>query len=114
MSYIQVEIGGKLRGLKFNNFGLEQMYKALEGNSVIAFSYALIWGGLEGNRYVKREEADYSFENVCDWVDALPAKTQTIESVTKVMTETQNYKDLIKAGEEVVKKKVRKKPVLKT
>lgn len=118
MSYIQIEIGGKLRGLKFNQLALE-VVSTHSGETTTGFMYALIYGGLKGNSYVKREEPDYSFEDVCDWVDAMhrETKTKTIEEVTKVMTETQIYKDLIQTGEDIQetdKKKVLKKSALKT
>lgn len=102
MSYIKVSLGGQERGLKFNNFGIEKLSEKMAGNSALAFTYAMFWGGLQGNSYAKEQDVDYTFENVIDWVDAIPKgeKAKVIESVTNVLTEAQNYKDLIAAGTE--------------
>lgn len=100
MNYIKINLGGKDRGLKFNNYGIEKLSEKMSGNSAIAFTYAMIWGGLIGNSFAKEEDVDYSFSDVIDWIDAIPKdeKVTIIESVTKVLTESQNYKDLIAAG----------------
>ena len=100
MNYIKVNLGGQERGLKFNNYAIERLSEKMAGNSAIAFTYAMFWGGLQGNSYAKEQDVDYSFEDVIDWVDAIPKddKAAIIESVTKVLTESQNYKDLIAAG----------------
>lgn len=114
MSYIQITIGplkkdkdgidisgSNVRGLKFNNYAIEIMSPYQRTGSTFSFVYALFFGGLMGNSYAKREEPDYTFDEVIDWVDAMPkeTKTQTIESVTNVLTETQLYKDLIATAE---------------
>ncbi len=72
MSYIQIEIGGKLRGLKFNQYAhiiiqekIDPVHPSASVNS------ALIYGGLKGNCYVKGEEPDFTFADVCDWVEDL-------------------------------------------
>lgn len=117
MSYLQIEIGGKQRGLKFNQLAIELISKFNNGNTQSAFMYAMIYGGLMGNTYVKQEEADYTFENVCDWVDALENKAEVITLVTNTMTETQIWKTLVKTGEEIIdngKKKVSKSNALTT
>lgn len=116
MSYIQIELGPLKKdeqgneipgsnkyGLKFNNYGLEIMATKM-GSSAIAFSYAMIYGGLRGNSYAKEQEPEYSFEQVIDWIDNTPKSERVamIEQVTKVMTETQNYKELIESGSEVI------------
>lgn len=101
MSYLQIEIGGKQRGLKFNQLAIEIMSQYNDTGTTTGFMYAMIYGGLRGNTYVKREEPDYTFEQVCDWVDVLPNKTEVITEVTRVMSETQIWKDLVDKGKEV-------------
>jgi len=115
MSYLQIEIGGKKRGLKFNQLAIELISKHNNGTTQSAFMYAMFYGGLMGNTYVKQEEADYTFEDVCDWVDALENKADVITLVTNAMTETQIWKTLVKSGEEILeggKKKVSKSNAL--
>jgi hypothetical protein len=61
--------------------------------------YAMVYGGLRGNSYVKREEPDYTFENVCDWCDDLENKDETILLISQTLTETQIWKNLVSLGE---------------
>ena len=111
MSYIQIEIGGKLRGLKFNQCAVVTMaqYADLDNYAATAH-YAMVYAGLKANCFVKREEADFTFEQVCDWVELIPI--DVLIQVHNVYAETQAYKDLIKKGEEpeevVTKKKLKK------
>lgn len=94
MSYIQIEIGGKKQGLKFNQGALLIFQSKIDKDNISATTgYALIWAGLKSNAYVKGEEFTESFETVCDWVDAL--SEGTIEEVIKCFQETQAYKSLI-------------------
>ena len=82
MSYIQVQIGGKLRGLKFNQLSIEvfskhfryedssEGVKHTEDEMALTSLIACVYAGLVANCYAKREEPDFNFENVCDWVEA--------------------------------------------
>lgn len=105
MSYLQLELGGKLRGLKFNQLAIEIISTHNDNNTQSAFMYAMIYGGLMGNSYVKREEPDYTFEDVCDWVDVMENKADAVAKVTEVLTSTQVWKNLVKAGEEITEEK---------
>lgn len=105
MSYTQITIGGKERGLKFNQLAIELIAKYNSTDTASAFIYALFYGGLMGNLYVKREEADFTFEQVCDWVDEMPNKNESITKATDALTGTQIWKDLVKAGEEISEEK---------
>jgi hypothetical protein len=107
MSYIKIEIGGKERGLKFNQYAVITMAKFADlENYEATAAYAMTYAGLKANCYVKREEADFTFEEVCDWVDKVSAEVML--QVYNVFSETQVYKELIEKGtatEEVTKKK---------
>lgn len=102
MSYLQMELGGKLRGLKFNQLAIEILSQHNDNTTSTGFMYAMVYGGLRGNSYVKREEPDYTFEDVCDWCDAMPNKDENIIKISSVLTETQIWKDLVKLGEKTV------------
>lgn len=108
MSYLQIEIGGKQRGLKFNQLAIELISQFNDTTTNTGFLYAMVYGGLRGNSYVKREEADYTFEDVCDWVDAMPNKDDVIIKITNTMTETQIWKDLVSKGQEVASEEPKK------
>lgn len=101
MSFIQINIGGKDRGLKFNQLALELLAKYNDTQTTSAFVYAMIYGGLRGASYVKHEEPDYTFENVCDWVDNLADKDTKILEVTNVMTSTNMWQELLKKNKEI-------------
>jgi hypothetical protein len=105
MSYLQLELGGKLRGLKFNQLAIEIISTHNDNSTNSGFMYAMIYGGLMGNSYVKREEVSYTFEDVCDWVDVMGNKAEAIAKVTEVLTSTQVWKTLVKAGEEINEEK---------
>jgi hypothetical protein len=102
MSYIQINLGGKSRGLKFNQLAIEVISTYNDAQTSSGFLYAMIYGGMKGNSYVKREEADYTFEEVCDWVDVMEDKENVITKVTACLTETQIWKELVKKGQDVV------------
>ena len=110
MSYIKVELGGKERGLKFNQLALEVLSSYTSNEFSTANVYAMFYGGLRGNSYMKREEPDYTFEDVCDWVDTLYAekKIDVIKQVENALTETQLYKSLVEKPQEEKKRQLRK------
>jgi len=109
MSYIQINLGGKSRGLKFNQLAIEVISTYNDAQTSSGFLYAMIYGGMKGNSYVKREEADYTFEEVCDWVDVMENKEEVIKNVTACMTETQIWKQLVAKGQEVIEEEGKKK-----
>jgi hypothetical protein len=111
MSYLQIELGGKTRGLKFNQLAIELIAKNNDAETLSAYMYSVVYGGLRGNSYVKREEVDYTFEDVCDWVDNLDNKEEVMIKVSNTLAETQTFKKLISSNEEAKeesKKKVKK------
>jgi len=105
MSYLQIEIGGKTRGLKFNQLAIEIIGEKNTTNTTTGFVYSMIYGGLRGNSYVKSEEPDYTFEEVCDWIDNLENKLKVVEDVTSAMTGTQVWKNLVQLGTDLEEEK---------
>lgn len=94
MSYIQIEIGGKLRGLKFNQMAIVILTQKIDPvNYVATANYAMVWAGLKGSAYVKGEELDLNFEQVCDLVDTLPQ--DILKLIDACLAESQKYKELI-------------------
>lgn len=103
MSYIQIEIGGKLRGLKFNLGALILMQEKSNPDTTAYTGYALIYSGLKTNAYVKevefvdeveesgkKKEIPITFEMVCDWVDELDQSV--IVAVMDCFNKTELYK----------------------
>ena len=104
MNYIQIEIGGKLRGLKFNQLSLEEYTKHV-GTGTSSAIYATFYAGLVGNCYVKQEEPDFTFEEVTDWVDKIyeEGKKTEIEKVCNIWADTYIYREWIKEFKERVR-----------
>lgn len=97
MNYIQIEIGGKPRGLKFNQLSLETYAKNV-GTNVSTAIYATFYAGLVGNCYVKQEEVDFTLEDVTDWVDELyeQGRKKEIEKVCELWAGTYIYREWLK------------------
>lgn len=114
MSYIKIgEHGFKFNELairKFSEIVLQDMALGLTEDEIKASSvYAMLWGGLHGNAYVKREPMTMTFEQVCDLAESM--SKEDLKSISAVFTETQSYKDLLKdlnPPKEVVKKKTQR------
>lgn len=99
-NYLQVNIGGQLRGLKFSNGAYVTFYETVDHNNYLAsFYYAVIYAGLKANSYAKREEFTESFETVCDWVDAMSEEDKA--AALKVFSETEYWKKQIDEGKKL-------------
>ena len=105
MSYIQVEIGGKPRGLKFNKMAHLELEGKIKKGNLMSGVYGLVWGGLVANCYVKGDEPDFTFEQVCDWTDEL--SDDTLLQIQSAFQDTEAYKkgQAYKAELEKAKKK---------
>lgn len=111
MSYIKV---GE-HGFKFNEFAVRKFSEIIlqdlalglnENDLKTSAVYAMLWGGLQGNAYVKREVMTMTFEQVCDLAESMDKAD--IQAINDVFTEVQSYKDLIEKlnpTKEVEKKK---------
>jgi hypothetical protein len=107
MSYTKVLLGGKERGLKFNNLAIlimnEKTNKEFQGLTV---GYAMVYGGLIGNCYVKGEEADFTFEDVVTWVDAMSLEDS--QKISDAFMESEIFKKS-EAFKETAEKQAKKK-----
>lgn len=99
--YIQLELGGKKRGIKFGNYALIE-YSKLNGTGVVEFNEQnpiklcadLVYCGLKNNCFVKKEIEDFTYEDVVMWVDDMP-----IQQITEI---TQVFEESVKATQGVV------------
>ena len=75
MAYLQIDIGGRPRGLKFSqgtHILVQDKIETFDTGDVKAFGgYAVVWAALKANCIVKGEPVDFTFEQVCEWCDAL-------------------------------------------
>lgn len=90
--YIQIELGGVKRGVKFGNRALLDMVAKhnLNENSVFNFDLIcdLVWFGLLNNCMVNRSEPDFTNEDVIIWCDDL--SNETIKEVTEIFINSYN------------------------
>lgn len=118
MNFIEIELGGKLRGLKFNNYAIEQfqrkMFKnesALTEGSNAATVYGIFFAGLTANCFTNDVEVDFTYKEVEDWVDE--ATDDDVKKVCDLFAETNVYKKWLDKVKEAVKSETDKKKAVK-
>lgn len=113
MSYIQIEIGGKLRGLKFSQGTLilfEDSIKSYDEAEMKAFaSHKLVWAALKTNCMIKGEEVEFTFADVFDWVESLTE--DVLLKIHAAFNESQGFAKDLPEDKKKVKTKITKKAV---
>jgi len=104
--YIQLELGGKKRGIKFGNYALME-YSKINGTGVVEFNEEnpiklcsdLIYCGLKNNSYIKKEIMDYTMDDVLVWVDDMPMSqvTDVIDLFQESVKVSQGIEDIQEA-----------------
>lgn len=119
--YLQIELGGKKQGLKFGNYALlaysklngtapGQLRKVDDGEDpkaelsetdYLKLITDLVYVGLLNNYYVKRQEADFTMEDVLVWVDDMDLELmgEIVEVFTGSMQTSPSLKKLMDAQE---------------
>jgi hypothetical protein len=113
--YIQIDILGKTRGLKFGMIAVQQITQEAQklgkylGSSVdFAMVAVIVYWGLYNNCHVKREDPDFTFEDVSDYVDEHITETQKFQDVVQCF-----YQSKLVAGNMVGDKSEKKNTTLK-
>jgi hypothetical protein len=109
--YIQIDLGGKLRSLKFNMHAIEIISErgtTTEHGNLAAF----IYGGLCGNAYAKSGGTsplcEESFDEVLDIAeDLIISKNQEVKAA--IIGAFNSSKPILAITEEAAKKKTKKK-----
>jgi len=108
--YIQIDILGKMRGLKFGMIAVQQITQEAQrlgkylGPSVyFAMVAVIVYWGLYNNCHVKREDPDFTFEDVSDYVDEHITETQKFQDVVQCF-----YQSKLVAGNTVGDKSEKK------
>lgn len=104
MSYCKIQLFGKEMGCKFNIYAIEKIGEKMQTGSTAALGYAMIWAGLHGNAFVKGEEFTYTFEEVCDAVDASEDITALMDTVAKALNESTAWQNTLKRMDDEKKK----------
>lgn len=96
--YIQLELGGKKRGVKFGNYALME-YSKLNNTGVVEFDESnpiklcadLVFCGLKNNCFVKKEIEDFTYDDVVLWIDDMPISqiTDIINTFEKSVQQSQ-------------------------
>lgn len=113
MSYCKVILGGKDRGIKFNNLALLIMSEKTDKDFPDqTAAYAMVYGGLRGNSYAKQEEPDYTFEDVIDWVDKMTTEDANVIAAAFQQSEAYKKTEAYLQSVETSKKKTKPKKVI--
>ena len=93
--YIAVDILGRRRGIKFGMIAVQQINEDAQklghrlGASVdLAMVPVIVYWGLYNNCYVKREDPDFSFEDVADFVDDNINTPEIFQEIVKCFYES--------------------------
>jgi len=105
--YIQLELGGKKRGIKLGNYALME-YSKINGTGVVEFNDEnpiklctdLIYCGLKNNAYIKKEIMDYTMDDVLVWVDDMPI--EQINDVINLFQESIKISDNVREMQEAI------------
>jgi len=108
---MKIKLNGKEYGIKFNQLAIEKLHEFNDGETTSGFMYAMVYGGMIGYSRLKREDVDYTWENVCEWVDEMENKNEQIQAVTILLNETKVWNDLIKQGQEIRENEEKKKAI---
>jgi hypothetical protein len=108
---MKIKLNNKEYGIKFNQLAIEKLYEFNDGETTSGFMYAMVYGGMLGYSRLKREDVEYTWELVCDWVDDMDDKNEQIQAVTVMLNETKVWNDLIKQGQEIQEEEKKKKVI---
>lgn len=109
--YIQADILGKQRGLKFGTLATEQIFLELAKLNADTNFYnsamiaVIIYWGLYNNSFVKREEMDFTFESVVDWADENTDQVETITNIVRTWEDAKSTQIMKEKVSEELKKK---------
>ena len=94
-----MDVLGRKRGLKFGMLAAQhimteaQKLNATLGSDVdVALVPVIVYWGLFNNCFVKREDPDFTFEEVCDWVDENIHEPEKFVEVVKCFYESRIIK----------------------
>jgi hypothetical protein len=120
--YIQANILGKTRGLKFGMLAAEKIISEMVtlnvqlGDSVSSsLATTVIYWGLYNNCFVKREVLDVTFEQVADWTDQAWFNKEDQPVISEILScffESQTIKSALGGGDESKKKDMTYQPVM--
>jgi hypothetical protein len=107
--YIQADILGRTRGLKFGALAAENITSdlmtlgvATGGNYTSTMIATIVYWGLFNNAIAKRQELDVSFEEILDWTDenyANPEVGKILEDICRCYEDSNAAKTVLETLE---------------
>lgn len=107
--YVNIDLNGRQRGLKFNMYAFELLSKRAgsqfrEGDTFTSqLTSEIVYSGMMANCWVKEVDPDFSFEEVTDWVENLWYSDEGQELLIKIFEAFQASKP-VQRGKEIVEK----------
>lgn len=110
--YIQADILGRKRGIKFGMLAVQQigmemqkLGKVFGDNSIdLAAVPVIIYWGLFNNCYIKKEDPDFTFEDVVDFVDSNFTTPELFTPILQAFYESKFIQPSVQASEGEQKK----------
>ena len=109
--YMQADILGRKRGLKFGTIAIRQitLYSEKNGKALgetldLALIPVIVYWGLFNNCYIKQEDPDFTFEDVVEFVDDNISKPEIFTDIVKCL-----YSSKLVAGATSIDDKAEKK-----
>lgn len=102
---ILLNLGGSIRPLKFNMYAVKK-FDDIKASGDAGEILKLVYGGLHGGCLIENKDADFTTEDVSDWIDELIMNDP--DAVNKIMdcfSESNIYKATVKEPEQPAKKK---------
>ena len=113
--YIQIDLGGKLRSLKFNMYAIELIANR-QINSDSCNLAIFIYAGLCGNAFAKScgvaPLCEEDFDEIIEWAEdmLINSETEKIKSIMEAYYQSKPIQKVLKEeAEETAKKKTMKK-----
>jgi hypothetical protein len=90
--YMQADILGRKRGIKFGTIAIRQitLYSEKNGKALgetldLALIPIIVYWGLFNNCYIKQEDPDFTFEDVVEFVDDNISKPEIFTDIVKCL-----------------------------
>ena len=110
--YMQADILGRKRGLKFGTIAIRQitLYSEKNGKTLgetldLALIPIIVYWGLFNNCYIKQEDPDFTFEDVVEFVDDNISKPEIFTEIVKCLYSSKLVTGNVTATDEKEQKK---------
>ena len=110
--YMQADILGRKRGLKFGTIAIRQitLYSEKNGKALgetldLALIPIIVYWGLFNNCYIKQEDPDFTFEDVVEFVDDNISTPEIFTDIVKCLYSSKLVSGNVTATDEKEQKK---------